>query len=101
MNTKIFDCNMSLQDIMKSKHYYKMSKYDFVDLYILTKDDEKCIKDTIKICEGRMSERTAKNLLLHKIYEDSRFLNKDYDRNVNRMLEYIDKSHKKMGNINL
>lgn len=80
---------------MESKHYYKIPKEEFIKLYVLTKEDKEEIKHTLKICPN-MDETTAKNLHLHKIYENSRFLNKEYQKTVKKMLDDIDKAHKKM-----
>jgi hypothetical protein len=81
--------------IMKTKHYYKIPKEEFVKLYVLTKEDEEEIDDTLKLCKN-INREEATNLLLHKIYESSRFLNKEYREKVNKMLEDMDKAHKKM-----
>lgn len=81
---------------MNNKHYYKLSYDTFVKLYKLTKDDLLEIQDTINISNGRINKNEATSLLLVKIYEDSRKYDPEYVKNVNRMLNQIDKSHKEL-----
>jgi hypothetical protein len=95
MNTKMFNTSINYDNIMKIKHYYKIPKEEFVKLYVLTKEDVEEINDTLKLCIN-MNRDDATKLYLHKIYEDSRFLNNEYRENVKKMLNYIDESHKNM-----